>query len=263
MKTGCIYKIKNKINKKCYIGQTSRGFKVRVSEHLRSARSGNRNSAIHKALRKYGEANFEFTIVVDNVPEDLLDGLEINVIAAEQAYGKYGYNLGEGGNTNRNRIVSTETRHKLSKAKLGKKMNLTDEERAVLSENMKGTNNPMYGKTHTEETKRMISALNKGRRASESTKKKLSDSCKGTKSYRALLIGIYSNKDECVYLAHGDFYKICDRYKLPMSALRASYQNNGRPLYSKTRKEDMLRLIENNTLQFKGWYAKKMERVRL
>jgi len=261
MKAGCIYKIRNKVNGKCYIGQTCRGFNTRIKEHLYSAFQRNATSLIHKALRKYGEDGFEFSVLLDNVPENLLDDLEINIIFAEDAYGASGYNLGEGGNTNRNRIVSTETRTKLSKARLGRKMCLTETERSVRSEKVSGSKNPMYGKTHTDEAKRRISELNTGNVASETTKKKLSVIRKGARSYRALFIVIYNSKDECVYLSHGDFYDVCTRYTLPMSALRTSYQKLGKPIYTSTRKEDMCRLVANDTLKFKGWYAKKMERV--
>ena len=55
---------------------------------------------------------------------------------------------------------SEETKQKIRDSNLGKKRNLTDEQRNKLSERgkrLKGENNPFYGKHHSEETKKIIS----------------------------------------------------------------------------------------------------------
>ncbi len=44
-----------------------------------------------------------------------------------------------------------------------------------------GTNNPMYGRKHSEETRKKLSEANKGKKLSEETKKKLSEANKGKK----------------------------------------------------------------------------------
>lgn len=47
------------------------------------------------------------------------------------------------------------------------------------SEKFSGENNPMYKKTHNEETRKLLSDLNLGKIVSEETRKKLSDAHKG------------------------------------------------------------------------------------
>ena len=47
-----------------------------------------------------------------------------------------------------------------------------------------GKDNPFYGKKHTEETKRLISKLHKGRKLSEDHKKKISKSTTGEKNHK-------------------------------------------------------------------------------
>ena len=47
----------------------------------------------------------------------------------------------------------------------------------------KGEKNTMYGKHHSEETKKKLSEANKGKHPSEETRKKLSEAKKGTRWY--------------------------------------------------------------------------------
>lgn len=55
----------------------------------------------------------------------------------------------------------------------------SDEWRHNLSKSLKGDKHPMYGKHHSEETKKKISESNKGRKLSNETKKKISEGNKG------------------------------------------------------------------------------------
>ena len=56
---------------------------------------------------------------------------------------------------------------------------LSSETRKRLSDINKGRNNPFYGKHHTKENKKRISAASKGRRHTEEARKKMSDAAKG------------------------------------------------------------------------------------
>ena len=104
----------------------------------------------------------------------------------------------------RGQILSEEVKAKISRALKGKVV--LEETRKKLSELLKGKNNPMYGKHHSEKTrkkmskaqlenptkywlgkkftkemKKKISNTNKGKFVSEETKKRLSESHKGKK----------------------------------------------------------------------------------
>ena len=90
------------------------------------------------------------------------------------------------GEANKGRKLSQETRKKISEAL----KNPSEETREKMRNNrpdMHGENGPMYGKQHTEETKRQISESKKGsqspmkgKKHSEETKKKISESKRGT-----------------------------------------------------------------------------------
>lgn len=75
------------------------------------------------AIEKYGIENFDYEILEDNIPENLLDGREQYWIAYFHTYiGDpfcKGYNMTLGGSTNRGRRCSNETKEKISKANKG------------------------------------------------------------------------------------------------------------------------------------------------
>lgn len=100
-----IYKATNKLNQKSYIGKTERTFNIRLSEHINDSNKENLTSYFHRALKKYGIDNFEFTILAetDNVID--LNNLEIEFIAKLKTLKPNGYNItegGTGGNTYKN-----------------------------------------------------------------------------------------------------------------------------------------------------------------
>lgn len=85
-----IYEAYNKINGKSYIGLTTNSLEVRKSQHLRSAKAGS-NSHFHKAIRKYGEEVFEWSIVMLCSSKESLCEKEVLVISLyepEQLYNK-------------------------------------------------------------------------------------------------------------------------------------------------------------------------------
>ena len=59
---GAIYIIKNTINKKVYIGQTTQKVEDRFKQHLKLLKS-NSNQIIHKAIKKYGKDKFYYEIL--------------------------------------------------------------------------------------------------------------------------------------------------------------------------------------------------------
>src|SRR5699024_942578 len=85
-----IYKIKNKINGKSYIGQSKR-----ISRRWREHKRGTEDSVISKAIKKYGEDNFIFEVIEPCSVEEL-DAKEVFYIKKYETY-KKGYNMTIGG----------------------------------------------------------------------------------------------------------------------------------------------------------------------
>lgn len=96
---GEIYIIKNDINEKVYIGQTTQGSAVRFKQHLKLSKS-NKNQLIYKAIRKYGKEHFYFEVLERNVDVQCLDEREEYWISKYDSV-KHGYNLCYGGNQSR------------------------------------------------------------------------------------------------------------------------------------------------------------------
>lgn len=90
---GIIYIIKNTINEKVYIGQTSRTLEIRWKEYLRHYKRG--DQAIYAAMRKYGIENF-FVEKIEECEEDRLDEREIYWIQKYNSFNN-GYNSTLGG----------------------------------------------------------------------------------------------------------------------------------------------------------------------
>lgn len=95
-----IYKITNKINNKCYIGQTIKSAEYRWKEHQAHAFGTHKNDVnktLYKAIRKYGLENFTFEVLQDNIETyEKLDEAEIYWIDFYNSFVK-GYNETFGG----------------------------------------------------------------------------------------------------------------------------------------------------------------------
>lgn len=93
---GQIYLIRNKINNKCYIGQTTNEFKIRYNYNLIK---NTHNEYLRKSLIKYGKENFE---IIENFDiaysKEELDKLEEMYIKAYNLIDRnFGYNRRLGG----------------------------------------------------------------------------------------------------------------------------------------------------------------------
>ena len=95
-----IYKITNKINNKCYIGQTIKTAEERWKEHQSHAfgsHPNDINKTLYQAIRKYGLKNFTFEVLQDNIETfEQLDKAEIYWIDYYNSFIK-GYNETFGG----------------------------------------------------------------------------------------------------------------------------------------------------------------------
>lgn len=206
-KTGIIY-IATSPSGKSYIGQTILELKERIRHHYVDSKI--RDTIFCRALRKYGRA-IQFSILYDNVPQYYLNNMEIWCISSYGTFGG-GYNSTRGGDDNpmnnqatrdklKGRIVSKETRLKMSKSRKGKdpwnkgkklpqmsgenhifrknpeiikKISIalkgkakSEEHRKKLSESISGENHPYFGKPMPKEIAKKISVALTGKKKSE------------------------------------------------------------------------------------------------
>jgi len=120
---GHIYLIQNLINGKIYVGQTRMNVMKRFRSHRRN------RHLIGKAIRKYGESSFILKIVASSFRQSELDDLERYWITLTHSQVPNGYNLQKGG-------------HGYS---------------ISLRKNYRESNNPFFGKTHSESFKSFMS----------------------------------------------------------------------------------------------------------
>lgn len=93
---GSIYIIKNNINDKVYIGQTTMSIEDRFKNHIKKSTIKSRTYKIYNAFRKYGVDNFFIELLEDNIPIEDLDKKEIYYIEKYDSF-KNGYNSTKGG----------------------------------------------------------------------------------------------------------------------------------------------------------------------
>ena len=115
-----IYKITNKINGKCYIGQ-SNDIHRRWKQEL--APNAKLNPHLARAFEKYGIDNFEFEIIEECRREQLNEREQFYIEIYHSIDPKLGYNKTEGGDGNLGRhfIMSEEQKEKIRKANTGRK----------------------------------------------------------------------------------------------------------------------------------------------
>jgi group I intron endonuclease len=140
MDTFTVYKITCITNEKLYVGYTKNKIEYRLKQHFNNSKK--LKSKLSKAILKYGTLSFKIeSLYTTNEKTDALLK-EIYYIDYFDSINK-GYNLtkgGEGGSTNKGIKFSDETKAKISK-------NHAD---------VSGSNNPFYGKTHSNQTKLKI-----------------------------------------------------------------------------------------------------------
>lgn len=153
----CVYIHRNKVNNKSYIGITSKNPKDRWGKDGYNYRKT--QPVFYAAIKKYGWDNFEHIIWAENLNKVEATCMEIKLIAIFKTNCKkyknpeYGYNMTDGGEGTLGRVHSDETRRIIGdKAK----------ERYRHPED-----NPMYGKCHSEETKRKMSKERQGQNTGE------------------------------------------------------------------------------------------------
>lgn len=131
-----IYRIRNKINNKTYIGRSFHGIKLGDKNYFGSG------LAIKKAVKTHGKENFEKTIIVDGINSfSEICRIEENIIKIYKKHNMAEYNLTTAGCGNPPEILNF----------LGRKH--TEEYKKSMSQKISG----MKRKPHTEEYKKRLS----------------------------------------------------------------------------------------------------------
>lgn len=135
-----IYKIRNIVNGKIYVGSAASGIKRRWSLHRRMLRSNTHHSPnFQRSWNKYGEACFSFEILELCSPDKCLEREQyyLDTLLPE-------YNVDLVAGSPKGRKYSDEYKNKMRVRNTG-------------------NGNPFFGKKHTEETKSLISQHRKGK----------------------------------------------------------------------------------------------------
>lgn len=155
---GYVYMIQNIINNKIYVGSTI-NYDKRQKAHIRSLRGGyHDNRLLQQDFDLYGEDSFKIKQLCETNTEAERFDIEASLISTLRTY-ENGYNLSVDGRGKY--IITDKTRLKMSENSTGNKNPFygkthTTETRKILSDNAKkrvGNKNPFYGKKHTEESK--------------------------------------------------------------------------------------------------------------
>lgn len=160
-----IYKIHCKGNGKIYIG-SSVNIEHRWKVHLRKLRKGNHvNPHLQSSYNKYGEDSFSFSVL-----EALPDGCSSHEIRDKEQHYLDSMNWSESFN------ICKDSRggEVIPEANERRRESL----KKIHQENpniIRGSNDPFYGREHTDATKELIGSKNRGKVRSEDFKKKKSE----------------------------------------------------------------------------------------
>lgn len=122
-----------------------------------------------------------------------------------------------------------------------------------------------------------LTAINKGRKFGEEFGRKISESIKlsghliGSRNPTANLIVIFDDKDEAQYFSHGNFNQMCKENNLSEQLFARTYTHNTKiydyvddDFIEKSRKCDITKLFNTSLYKnYKSWYARKMERIKI
>jgi len=184
-----VYKIKNVVNGKIYIGQTIRELSDRIKSHFRQSK--NSNTLFSRAIRKYGINSFLWEqLCICSTKKNLSESETFYINLYKSNHRGYGYNLTSGGEGMGGLSPSEETRKKLRIVNIGKKH--TDETKKKMSISQKirhqkyvhpllGKSHPKRGKPITDDIKEKIRKSLTGRKLTTEHKAKISRSQIGRK----------------------------------------------------------------------------------
>lgn len=164
------YKITNTKNGRIYFGSSNEieKRKIRHFTHLKGGVHG--NIYLQRSYEKYGQQVFKFEII------DTFETIEESRLAEQMLidahWGLECYNMSKhasGGDLisyhpNRDMIVA-----KMKDSLIKRYAKMSTEERKIMFERMVGESNPMFGRNHTEESKKLISEALTGKYTGENS----------------------------------------------------------------------------------------------
>jgi group I intron endonuclease len=181
-----VYKITNTLSNRYYIGYSTninRRFTVHRSKLKQNCHD---NIFLQRAYNLDGEDKFKYDIIHICDTEEQAKDIELQYLTDLSIRGML-YNLNynnSGGDLLKNHPEKDAIREKINKSCKETLNNMTQEERKQKYGKI-GERNGMYGKTHTDEVKKIISEINKGRQSHNKgksltveTKQKMSEAAK-------------------------------------------------------------------------------------
>lgn len=157
-----VYIIKHKITNKFYVGHS-----VDIYQRFNSHKSYLKRGIHHciylqRAWDKYGEDNFDFIII--KLYNSELDSIELEQYYINNFKDSL-YNVADNANFGGDLLSNNPNKTKIIRARVisqKERLSKMTESERIEKFARKGTKNGMYGKTHSERVKRIISEKNKG-----------------------------------------------------------------------------------------------------
>ncbi len=157
MATSGIYKIINKVNGKFYVGR-SKNIKRRFKRHIRDL-DNNRHHSIYlqRAWIKYGKENFELIIIeeIEN-KEEMIQREQYYIDNFKDELYNSGDLATDGGDLISNHPNKDEIINKMKNSLVDRYNSLTEDERKEIY-GSPGELNGMYGRNHSEESRKKMS----------------------------------------------------------------------------------------------------------
>jgi group I intron endonuclease len=164
---GTIYRIRNLVDGKVYIGQAV-NVKKRMYRHLWELRSDRHtNTHLQRAWNARGEHSFVFEIVEDDIDvAELTQREQYHIDANRSAIQEFGYNKSPAAGSNLGVKYSAESRRKMSEAQKGR--TVTDEHRRRIAQSL-------TGKVASPESIAKRVAKTRGQKRTDETRRRLTE----------------------------------------------------------------------------------------
>jgi len=178
MKSG-IYSITNTVNGKIYIGLANNVVARKSGHYYALRRNIHKNIHLQTAWNKYGEESFKFEKIETCEKDFLIEREDYWAKLLKVHDREYGYNLNETGIDNLNKQSTESIQKRVATRKINGVV-LSEEGRKKIGEAAKG-NTYNKGRKASEETKKKLSESHKGKKPNEEVIKKFTDRMKGNK----------------------------------------------------------------------------------